>query len=48
MDINAAVARRHCYGFVLVVGLFGLVGKLLVDDRLGVGLVGVLIIAMTR
>lgn len=41
MDINAAAAAaRHCHGFVLVVGLFALVGKLLVDDRLRVGLCG--------
>lgn len=48
MDIDAVAAARHCHRFVLVVGLFALFGKPLVDSRLGVGFVATLRIAMIK
>jgi hypothetical protein len=48
VDINAVAAARHCHKVVLVVGLFALIGNPLVDDRLRVGSVATLMIAMIK
>jgi hypothetical protein len=48
VDIDAVATARHCHGFALVVGLFALVGKPLVDERLGVGFVATLMVAVIK